>query len=235
MLYCSVNFYSFFSGFFSFPLQFWLGNLGEMVNSGNESENYREVDNANAIGSDGDNEEEEVRWLCLGCAGEEAINFKRRAYVEELENLLANQPLKCEEEAYKLYCDYAYAVGFSVRKGKQYYFPGTNRIRAKWYCCSKEGFSYDKDDGSSSNSNKLETRTGCKAMIYYVCDNEGQWKASKFVKEHNHEMAELSERQFLRSARVILASNSATTAPMVSSKTLNSAPLFCYVYIFWSF
>lgn len=199
-----------------------------MINSGNASKKCRKLDNV--ISVDNYDDEEEVKWICLGCTGEEAVNIKWKAYIEELENLLGNQVLQCEEEAYKLYCDYAYAVGFSVRKGKQYYFPGTNKIRAKWYCCSKEGFSNDKDDSSSgiTSGHKLETRTGCKAMIYFACNNEGQWKASKFVKQHNHEMAELYERQFLRSARAIFASNYGQAETMVSGEILNSSHIYFF-------
>lgn len=178
-------------------------------------------EDSNAVSVDCAEEEEEVKVVCFVCCGEEAINYKRKSYIEALEKLLSEKVLNCEEEAYKLYCDYAFAVGFSVRKGKQYYFEGTKRVRAKMYCCSKEGLAISERDGgnggsNSCNTNKLETRTGCKAMIYFVCNNEGEWKVGKFVKEHNHEMAEVCERRLLRSARAALASNYGRMQPKLS-------------------
>ncbi|XP_027164402.1 protein FAR1-RELATED SEQUENCE 7-like isoform X2 [Coffea eugenioides] len=180
----------------------------------------RKSEDSNAVRVDSAEEEEEVKVVCFGCCGEEAINYKRKSYIEALENLLSEKVLNCEEEAYKLYCDYAFAMGFSVRKGKQYYFEGTKRVRAKMYCCSKEGLAISEREGgnggsNSCNNNKLETRTGCKAMIYFVC-NKGEWKVGKFVKEHNHEMAEVCERPLLRSARAALASNYGGMQPKLS-------------------
>lgn len=189
-----------------------------MTNSKNKR---RKSQDGNAISIDSDGgEEKEAKVVCFFCSGEEAINYKRKSYIEELEQLLLENVLHCEEEAYKLYCDYAFAVGFSVRKGKQYYFEGTKRVRAKMYCCSKEGFAVDREGGngcsSNINVNKLETRTGCKARIYFVSNNEGQWKVGNFVKEHNHEMAEVYERPLLRSARASLASNYGGLQPIVA-------------------
>ncbi|KAL3506738.1 hypothetical protein ACH5RR_032120 [Cinchona calisaya] len=188
-----------------------------MTNSKNKRKNS-ENDDAICI----DNDEEEAKFVYFICSGEEAINYKRKSYIEELEKLLLENVLHCEEEAYKLYCDYAFAVGFSVRRGKQYYFEGTKRVRAKMYCCSKEGLAIEREGGNGSNNNnsnsvnKLETRTGCKARVYFVSNNEGQWKVGKFVKEHNHEMAEEHERPRLRSARTALDSNYGGFQPMVS-------------------
>lgn len=149
-----------------------------------------------------DSDEEEVMYLC--CNGGEEANMcegSSDADVDDLEKTLVGQAVHDEQEAYKVYCDYAHAMGFSVRKGKQYYFPGTKRIRSKSYYCSKEGFV--SEDISVSTHNKLGARTGCKAMISFNCDDDGQWKVTKFVKEHNHKMAEPYERHLLRSARSV--------------------------------
>ncbi|CAI9761654.1 unnamed protein product [Fraxinus pennsylvanica] len=122
--------------------------------------------------------------------------------IEELEKKLLEQVVYSEEEAYLLYCDYGQAMGFSVRRGKQYYFMGTKRVRSKSYCCSKEGIKDDKVDAFAYK--KPETRTGCKAMICFACDDNGQWKVTRFVKEHNHEMAPAYVKPSLRSGQTIL-------------------------------
>ncbi|CAI9778224.1 unnamed protein product [Fraxinus pennsylvanica] len=122
--------------------------------------------------------------------------------IEELEKKLLEQVVYSEEEAYMLYCDYAQAMGFSVRRGKQYYFMGTKRVRTKSYCRSKEGYKDYKVDALTYK--KPETRTGCKAMICFGCDDNGQWKVTRFFKDHNHEMAPAYSKPSLRSGQAIL-------------------------------
>ncbi|KAJ1264838.1 hypothetical protein BS78_08G032700 [Paspalum vaginatum] len=78
-----------------------------------------------------------------------------------------------EEEAYRLYCDYGHRMGFSVRKGNQYYFTGTKTIRTKDYYCSKECLK-DDEQLTEANFNKPETRTNCKAMVRFRVDSEEQ-------------------------------------------------------------
>ncbi|XP_047950913.1 protein FAR1-RELATED SEQUENCE 5-like [Salvia hispanica] len=128
-------------------------------------------------------------------------------HILELEKKLLEQVVYSEEEAYMLYCDYATAMGFNVRRGKQYYFMGTKRVRSKTYCCSKEGVKDDKADTSGVCYKKPETRTGCRAMVSFVCDDSGQWKVSRFQKEHNHEMAPAYAKPSVKSGQAILAAN----------------------------
>lgn len=128
-------------------------------------------------------------------------------HILELEKKLMEQVVYSEEEAYMLYCDYATAMGFNVRRGKQYYFMGTKRVRSKTYCCSKEGVKDDKADTNAVGYKKPETRTGCRAMISFVCDDSGQWKVSRFLKEHNHEMAPPYAKPLVKSGQAILAAN----------------------------
>lgn len=176
---------------------------------------------------DGD-EEDEV--MCLRCTGGEDTTIDEDPLDEDIDNLekkLMAQVVNNEEEAYKVYCDYAHVVGFSVRKGKQYYFPGTKRIRSKTYFCSKEGFM--NEDISVATHNKLEARTGCKAMISFTCDNDGKWKVTKFLKDHNHKMAEPYERHLLRSARSI--SDTAKGNITSQSMMLGKYPSFIFKYI----
>ena len=50
--------------------------------------------------------------------------------------------------------------------------------------------------------NRLETRTSCKASIRFIVEN-GELKVTSFKHEHNHELAKIEHRQFLRSNRRI--------------------------------
>lgn len=72
------------------------------------------------------------------------------------------------------------------------------------------------EDISVATHNKLEARTGCKAMISFTCDNDGKWKVTKFLKDHNHKMAEPYERHLLRSAR----SNSDAAKGNITSQSM---------------
>jgi hypothetical protein len=122
----------------------------------------------------------------------------REELTEELRNKIANS----EEEAYRLYCDYGHRMGFSVRKGKQYYFTGTKTIRTKDYYCSKEGLK-DDEQLTEANFNKPDTRTNCKAMVRYRVDSEGHWRVIQIVPEHNHELVRPEEVHLLRSVRTL--------------------------------
>ncbi|KAL8040598.1 hypothetical protein ABFS82_10G106600 [Erythranthe guttata] len=156
----------------------------------------------------GDSDEEGVTRLRSGGEVVDVNEGQDEAHILDLEKKLLEQVVYSEEEAYMLYCDYAQALGFNVRRGKQYYFMGTKRVRSKTYCCSKEGAKDDKADTSSGvGYKKPETRTGCRAMISFACDESGQWKVSRFVKEHNHEMAPPYAKPLVKSGQAILAAN----------------------------
>ncbi|KAL5205253.1 hypothetical protein ABZP36_033462 [Zizania latifolia] len=121
---------------------------------------------------------------------------------EELTEDLRNKIAYSEEEAYRLYCDYGHRMGFSVRKGKQYYFTGTKTIRTKDYYCSKEGLK-DEEQLTEANFNRPEIRTNCKAMVRFRVDSEGQWRVIQVVPEHNHELVRPEEIHLLRSVRTL--------------------------------
>ncbi|KAL5223888.1 hypothetical protein ABZP36_010527 [Zizania latifolia] len=121
---------------------------------------------------------------------------------EELTEELRNKIAYSEEEAYRLYCDYGHHMGFSVRKGKQYYFTGTKTIRTKDYYCSKEGLK-DDEQLTEANFNRPETRTNCKAMVRFRVDSEGQWRVIHIVPDHNHELVRPEEIHLLRSVRTL--------------------------------
>ncbi|XP_073019263.1 protein FAR1-RELATED SEQUENCE 5-like [Primulina eburnea] len=98
--------------------------------------------------------------------------------VDILENKLAvGSIVNSVEEAYLLYCQYAHAKGFSVRKGDQRCFPKTNELQSKEFNCSCEG---KKDEKCSSKRipvyQKLITRTKCKARLKITREKEGVWQ-----------------------------------------------------------
>ncbi|KAG8381435.1 hypothetical protein BUALT_Bualt06G0121700 [Buddleja alternifolia] len=99
------------------------------------------------------------------------------------------QVMKSIEDTYLLYCKYAHAKGFGVKKGDQRYFTGTKEIQAKEFECSCQG---TKDEKYSNDRvpvyQKLITRTGCKTRLRVGREKRGEWKGTRFMLEHNHEM-----------------------------------------------
>ena len=77
-----------------------------------------------------------------------------------------------EDEAYNLYNNYALRIGFSIWKGKPRSFNGTKNIRQHEFLCSNKGFKIDEDPCEEKNWKKLETRTGCKAFICFIVEND---------------------------------------------------------------
>lgn len=137
----------------------------------------------------------------------------REDFTEELRMRVAYS----EEQAYRLYCDYGHSMGFSVRKGKQYYFTGTKVIRTKDYYCSKEGLK-DDEQLTEANFNKPETRTNCKAMVRFRVDSEGQWRVIQIIPEHNHELVPPEEIHLLRSVRTLSVPKPGALNAMVNAE-----------------
>ncbi|XP_078154447.1 protein FAR1-RELATED SEQUENCE 9-like [Carex rostrata] len=133
---------------------------------------------------------------------------------KELSEELLGQVVYSEEEAYKLYCEYGLRMGFSIRKGKQYYFTGTKNIRTKDYYCSKEG---SRDEDPDADPSRPDARTNCKAMIRFRVDNQGRWKVIRLVQEHNHELVRPGQRHMLRSARSLMMTKPAMLEKMVAA------------------
>ncbi|KAI0496502.1 hypothetical protein KFK09_022819 [Dendrobium nobile] len=108
-----------------------------------------------------------------------------------------------EKEAYDTYCRYAHSVGFSVRKEHHCYWPNSRKIRMKDFVCSKAGFKKGLDLNAKSKYRKANTRTGCPTMIRFSVDQDGEWKVTKCVENHNHELASPEDQHLLRSCRNI--------------------------------
>ncbi|KAL4614847.1 hypothetical protein ACB092_07G082600 [Castanea dentata] len=115
-----------------------------------------------------------------------------------------------EDEAYKLYNDYAIRIGFSVRKEK-------NQICKKCY----------SDNLDDKKFKKLQTRTSCEASIRFIVTN-GEWKVTHFNPTHNHELAKPEERPFLRSNRKI---TDAKLGVIKTSKEAGIRTISAYSYL----
>ncbi|KAF2324468.1 hypothetical protein GH714_014577 [Hevea brasiliensis] len=121
-----------------------------------------------------------------------------------------------EGETYKLYNDYAIGVGFSIRRGTTRYHVGTRDISQKEYYCSSEGFSKEVKLCETRYRNRFETRTGCQAMVRFTIV-DGMWKVTKFISDHNHELASPSEIHLLRSNRELTASKASVINSMINA------------------
>ncbi|XP_040363288.1 protein FAR1-RELATED SEQUENCE 5-like isoform X2 [Rosa chinensis] len=107
-----------------------------------------------------------------------------------------------DDEAYNLYNNYALRKGFSIRKG-HIRRDASGNVRLREFTCAKEGFTRDQDTFEQKRYKKLETRTGCKAMIVFTVA-DGIWTISHINSEHNHDLARPEERQFLKLGRKVL-------------------------------
>lgn len=108
-----------------------------------------------------------------------------------------------EREAYDMYCSYAHNRGFSVRKEHHSYWPNSRNMRDKDYVCSKAGNKREQNKPSDPRYKKLNTRTGCQAMIRFSVSRDGIWTVKNHVEVHNHELAKDGDQHLLRSARAV--------------------------------
>ncbi|KAK4433927.1 protein FAR1-RELATED SEQUENCE 5 [Sesamum alatum] len=139
--------------------------------------------------------------------------------VDELERRLAvGQVMKSVEDAYLLYCNYAHAKGFSVKKGDQRYFTRSSELQAKEFECSCEGVKDERrcTDRAPVTQNPLP-RSKCKARLRVGRERGGEWKVTRFVMEHNHEMIAADQIHLLRSSRNVAHAQKSTLEAMVNA------------------
>ncbi|KAL0367697.1 UNVERIFIED_CONTAM: protein FAR1-RELATED SEQUENCE 3 [Sesamum radiatum] len=137
----------------------------------------------------------------------------------KLESRLAvGQVMKSVEDAYLLYCNYAHAKGFSVKKGDQRYFTRSSELQAKEFECSCEGVKDERrsTDRAPVSQNPLP-RTKCKARLRVGRERGGEWKVTRLVMEHNHEMIAAAQIHLLRSSRNIAHAQKSTLEAMVNA------------------
>lgn len=116
------------------------------------------------------------------------------------EHSLVDTTVRSEEDAFELYNDYAYKLGFSVRKGRQKCKAGSGIKYLKQFTCYKEGKKCDRRNVNKCYS-KADVRTNCKAMIEFRLNEKGGWTVSKHVTNHNHELCPANQKHLMRSQR----------------------------------
>lgn len=128
------------------------------------------------------------------------------ASLEEIEeyHMMVSQMFASEKQGYEHYNRYARAKGFSVRLDDKEYVKGTREVKARRFCCSKQGYRLEKyfEATDQKREPRALTRCGCKAMLEIQHDaGRGQWFVKKFVDVHNHPLADPDQSAFLRSHR----------------------------------
>ncbi|XP_074297109.1 protein FAR1-RELATED SEQUENCE 5-like [Silene latifolia] len=129
----------------------------------------------------------------------DVINQGEEIVVSEADKSeLLHKEVNNEQEAYDLYNDCAFLMGFSIRRSKQRKrSDGCGGISLKQYCCSKEGCK--KSDAKYYT--KQDIRTDCKAMICCYVDEKGAYVVAKHNMVHNHKLCPGNKRHLLRSHR----------------------------------
>ncbi|XP_021759663.1 protein FAR1-RELATED SEQUENCE 5-like [Chenopodium quinoa] len=97
-------------------------------------------------------------------------------YTEAKESELMRKTITSDDEAYNLYNDYAFKIGFSIRKGNN----DSKRHVRKF--------------------EKLDFRTNCGAFVEFIID-PGVWTVVDHQMEHNHPFIPVDKRHLLRSQR----------------------------------
>ncbi|XP_059669506.1 protein FAR1-RELATED SEQUENCE 5-like [Cornus florida] len=120
-----------------------------------------------------------------------------------------------EDEAYRLYCEYALKKGFSVRKGNYRHGSGGVIRQREYLCAFSRQYRYG-DPSDLKKVRRLVTRMGCKASIRFSIIN-GMWKVSHFSDDHNHDFVAPEERQFLRINRNIDSASASIINSMVDA------------------
>ncbi|OMO79265.1 hypothetical protein COLO4_24493 [Corchorus olitorius] len=135
---------------------------------------------------------------------EEHGNEENSSNNQEIIEPYNGMEFKSLEEGLEYYTKYAKHKGFGIRRSRVTKSRRTQVIIGQEFVCSKEGHRAKKyvnrEDRTQAAPN--ETRTGCKAMIY-VSKKVGvdRWIISRFMRDHNHELATPKSAPFLRAHR----------------------------------
>nr|CAD1833021.1 unnamed protein product [Ananas comosus var. bracteatus] len=116
-----------------------------------------------------------------------------------VDELCVGLEFTCIENAKKFYNDYAFKIGFSIRKQIHYKArKQDNAITSITYYCSKAGHSKPTSQEKSEHQNSQYShtpkkdcpnrRTNCKAYVVLKIDDRGKWVITVVANEHNHEL-----------------------------------------------
>lgn len=90
-----------------------------------------------------------------------------------------------KEAAYSFYRDYAWSVGFGITIKASRRSKRSGKFIDIKIACSRFG---SRRQSSTTISQKLCTKTDCKASMHIKKRSEGKWFIFNFVEEHNHEI-----------------------------------------------
>ncbi|KAL3622242.1 hypothetical protein CASFOL_033653 [Castilleja foliolosa] len=120
------------------------------------------------------------------------------------------------DDIYRLYCELARQVGFSVRKTTTRWNEDKTIITEKKYVCSSEGMKRSTDSGLTKKT--YVTRTGCKASLRAKLNAEGSlFEVLDHNTAHNHILTRKSWNHLHRSQRVITKEKAIAIDTMISS------------------
>ncbi|KAI5682464.1 hypothetical protein M9H77_03692 [Catharanthus roseus] len=123
-----------------------------------------------------------------------------------IEDSLVGSVFSSEEDAFKLYNDHAFRLGFSVRKGNRKFKAGYKTKYLKLFYRYKQGMKFDK--GKMENAyTKVDFHTGCKTMIEFQLNDQDGWTVSRHDVNHNHGFCYLNQRHYMHSQRRVTKNN----------------------------
>ena len=141
----------------------------------------------------------------------DGLNFQNMSIADFAEREFAKV-----EEAERFYCNYALAIGFSIRRSRLRRSKGGVVMGRQWVC-SKEGSRSKKwtNRDDMVRTPRKETRENCHATFAVkYCPKRDTYIVTKIVKEHSHGLANSREVPFLRSHRCVTESNIAQSMSM---------------------
>ncbi|KEH26293.1 FAR1 DNA-binding domain protein [Medicago truncatula] len=141
--------------------------------------------------------------------------------IDKPRDIFLGQVVQSKDEAYNLYQEHGFKMGFSVRKGKELYYDNDKKnTRLKDYYCSKQGFKNNEPEGEIVGEvayQRADSRTNCKAMVRFNVSKDGEWRITKLIMDHNHALVPLEQRHLLRSMRKVSETKGGLIKSMVNA------------------
>ncbi|KAF7150659.1 hypothetical protein RHSIM_Rhsim02G0126700 [Rhododendron simsii] len=111
-----------------------------------------------------------------------------------------------DDDAFSFYNNYAFTMGFSVRKEFCNRNKKTGEVTSRKYVCCKEGFRAPDQRDYKTKIPRAETRTGCDAHMSIRLDREkAKYVVYSFNATHNHDLQNEETAHMLPSHRNISA------------------------------
>ncbi|KAI5663076.1 hypothetical protein M9H77_22399 [Catharanthus roseus] len=112
------------------------------------------------------------------------------SYVMEIcnEDSSIGTTITSEEDPFQFSNDYAFELGFSIRKDRKRCMAGSGIIYMRQFNYHKEGKKFDKGK-VEKNYSKVDIRINCKGVIEFPLNNDGGLIVSRNIAGHNHDFA----------------------------------------------